>query len=101
MYLSIGGDMAVRDRSVIGIFDLDNTTCSKHTRQLLRRAEELGGVVDVAGELPKSFVLTEEFGMERIYLTQFNAAALEKRLKSQRRTIHVRRTAQYKGRSGI
>ena len=38
-------------------------------------------VVDVSGELPKSFVLTEEFGMERVYLTQFNAAALEKRLK--------------------
>ena len=50
-------------------------------RELLRRAEELGGVVDVSGELPKSFVLTEEFGMERVYLTQFNAAALEKRLK--------------------
>ena len=64
MYLSIGGDMAVRDRAVIGIFDLDNTTYSKRTR-----------------ELPKSFVLTEEFGMERVYLTQFNAAALEKRLK--------------------
>ena len=80
MYLSIGGDMAVRDRAVIGIFDLDNTTYSKRTRELLRRAEELGGVVDVSGELPKSFVLTEEFGMERVYLTQFNAAALEKRL---------------------
>ena len=24
MYLSIGGDMAVRDRALIGIFDLDN-----------------------------------------------------------------------------
>ena len=44
MYLSIGGDMAVRDRAVIGIFDLDNTTYSKRTRELLRRAEELGGV---------------------------------------------------------
>ena len=69
MYLSIGGDMAVRDRAVIGIFDLDNTTYSKRTRELLRRAEELDGVVDVSGELPKSFVLTEEFGMERVYLT--------------------------------
>lgn len=49
MYLSIGGDMAVRDRAVIGIFDLDNTTYSKRTRELLRRAEELGGVVDVSG----------------------------------------------------
>ena len=32
MYLSIGGDMAVRDRALIGIFDLDNTTCSRDTR---------------------------------------------------------------------
>lgn len=81
MYLSIGGDMAVRDRAVIGIFDLDNTTCAKTTRELLSRAEKQGGVVDVSGELPKSFVLTEEFGMERICLTQFNAAALERRTK--------------------
>lgn len=81
MYLSIGGDMAVRDRAVIGIFDMDNTTCAKSTLALLNRAEKQGGVVDVSGELPKSFVLTEEYGMERIYLTQFNAAALERRIK--------------------
>ena len=48
MYLPIGGDMAVRSQSILGIFDLDNTTCSKHTRELLRRAEELGAVVDVS-----------------------------------------------------
>lgn len=79
MYFSIGGDMAVRDRAVIGIFDLDNTTCSKHTRHFLNESEKNGHVVDVSGELPKSFVLTEEFGLERVYLTQFNAVVLEKR----------------------
>ena len=80
-YLHIGQNVMLEEQRIIGIFDLDNTTYSKRTRELLRRAEELGGVVDVSGELPKSFVLTEEFGMERVYLTQFNAAALEKRLK--------------------
>ena len=79
MYLSIGGDMAVRERAVIGIFDLDNTSWSRHTRAFLAEAERQGEVVDVSGELPKSFLLTEEFGMNRIYLTQFNDAALEKR----------------------
>ncbi len=64
MYLSIGGDMAVRDRTLIGIFDLDNTTCSRDTRAFLTAAEQGGQVVDVSGALPKSFVLTEEFGME-------------------------------------
>ena len=35
MYLSIGNDMAVRESSLIGIFDLDNTTTSKRTREFL------------------------------------------------------------------
>ena len=81
MYLPIGGDMAVRDRAVIGIFDLDNTSWSRHTRSFLAEAERQGEVVDVSGALPKSFLLTEEFGMSRVYLTQFNAAALEKRVQ--------------------
>ena len=37
MYLSIGNDMAVRDRNVIGIFDLDNTSTSKKTREFLEK----------------------------------------------------------------
>lgn len=81
MYLQIGGSMAVRDRSIIGVFDLDNTTCSKHTRNFLNQAEAQGQVISVSDELPKAFVLTSEYGLRRIYLTQFNAATLEKRLK--------------------
>ena len=81
MYLNIGGDFAVRDKSIIGIFDLDNTTYSKHTRKFLAEAEKNGEVVTVTEDLPKSFLLTSEFGMDRVYLCQFNAATLEKRMK--------------------
>ena len=81
MYISIGADFSVRDRSVIGIFDLDNASWSKHTRLFLREAEQQGEVVSITADLPKSFVLTEEFGLNRVYLTQFNSAALEKRSK--------------------
>ena len=81
MYLNIGSDMSVRDQSIIGIFDLDNTTCSKHTRAFLSRAEERGQIVTVCEDLPKSFLLTAEYGMDRIYLCQFSAKAMEKRMK--------------------
>ena len=81
MYVSIGFDMAVRDSAIIGIFDLDNTTCSKHTRQFLKEAEENGQVITVTDDIPKSFLLTAEYGMDKVYLCQFNAATLEKRLK--------------------
>ena len=64
MYLSIGNDMAVRDRAVIGIFDLDNTSTSKRTREFLDRAEKEGQVVP-CDDLPKSFVLTSEYGFSR------------------------------------
>ena len=80
MYLSIGNDMAVRDRSIIGIFDMDNTSTSKRTREFLNRAEKEGGVVP-CDDLPKSFVLTAEYGLSRVYLTALASATLEKRLK--------------------
>ena len=81
MYIPIGSDMAVRERSIVGIFDLDNCSYEKKTREFLSKAEANGEVVPVTDELPKSFVLTAEYGFHRIYLTQFNAATIERRSK--------------------
>ena len=80
MYLSIGNDMAVRESSVIGIFDLDNTTTSKRTREFLNHAEKEGMVVP-CDDLPKAFILTEEYSMNRVFLTALSSATLEKRMK--------------------
>ena len=80
MFLSIGNDMAVRDSSILGIFDLDNTPTSKRTRAFLEAAEKEGQVVP-CDDLPKSFVLTSEYGFTRVHLTALSPATLEKRLK--------------------
>ncbi len=80
MYLPIGNDMAVRSGAIIGIFDLDNTTVGKRGRDFLARAEKNGQVIP-CDDLPKSFVLTAEYGMARVYLTPYTTATLEKRLK--------------------
>lgn len=80
MYVNIGGDLAVRDSSIIGIFDLDNTSISHRTQEFLAKAEKEGAVVP-CDDLPKSFVLTAEYGMSRLYLTSLNTATLEKRTK--------------------
>ena len=80
MYLSIGNDMAVRDTSIIGIFDMDNTSTSRRTRDFLTAAEKEGQVVP-CDDLPKAFVLTAEYGFQRVHLTSLSSATLEKRLK--------------------
>ena len=80
MYLNIGNVMAVREKSIIGIFDMDNTSTSKRTREFLERSEREGQVVP-CDDLPKAFVLTAEYGLDRVYLTSLSSSTLEKRLK--------------------
>ena len=80
MYVNIGGDFSVKDTALIGIFDMDNTTVSKKSREFLSKAEKNGEVVP-SDDLPKSYVLTAEYGMQRVYLSSLNTATLEKRMK--------------------
>ena len=80
MYVPRGSDMAVRSEAIIGIFDMDNTSTSKRTRAFLKNAEKEGQVVP-CDALPKAFLLTDEYGLARIYLTPLSPVTLEKRLK--------------------
>ena len=43
MFLHLGQNTLVDDRTVIGVFDLDNSTVSKHTRAFLARAQREEG----------------------------------------------------------
>jgi hypothetical protein len=80
MYLPIGNDMSVRTSSVVGIFDMDNTTTSPRTRLFLEKAQKEGMVVP-CDDLPKSYIITVEYGMTRVYESTLSSYTLEKRLK--------------------
>ena len=86
MYLNIGGDFSVQSESVVGVFDLDNTTSSKWTRKLLAEAQKAGAVVEAPDELPKSFLVVSEYGQSRVILTKYNAAVLLKRIQDAQRS---------------
>ena len=80
MYLHVGSETIVSERNIIGIFDLDNTSVSKFTRDYLRKKQEENRVVNVTNEIPKSFVVcVDKAGRETVYLSQLAAATLKKR----------------------
>ena len=80
MYLHIGQDTVVSLKEVVGIFDMDNTTVSKHSRQFLTAAQKAGRVVTVSPELPKSFVVcVDKNQKETVYISQISAATLRGR----------------------
>lgn len=83
MYLHLGQSVMVRQRDVIGIFDLDNTSASFRTRKFLERAEREGRTVTVAEDLPKSFVLCQKEGDKAlVYLSQLSSATLRGRAEN-------------------
>ena len=57
MYLHLGQDIIVNEREIVGVFDLHNTTFSRHTGDFLAWAQMVGRVLNVSMELPKSFVV--------------------------------------------
>ncbi len=79
MYLFLGGDVSVWENDVIGVFDMDNTTVAKSTREFLSRNQKEGSVINVTYDLPKSFCLVTESGKEKVYISQLSPATLKKR----------------------
>lgn len=82
MYLHLGQDVIVNERTIVGVFDMDNSTVSRHTRAFLARAQREGRVVNVSLELPKSFIVCEENGRETVYISQISTATLLRRAVS-------------------
>lgn len=79
-YLHIGMNVMVDPRRVIGIFDLDNTSTSKHTRRFLDGTEKEGVVQSACEDIPKSFVVCDHpYHRQIIYLSQLNSQTLLKR----------------------
>lgn len=79
MYLNIGKGSLIRSDNIIGIFDLDNTTQSAITRKYLTDSEKQGIVVNVAEDIPKSFIVYESINERILYLSQMAPATLFKR----------------------
>ena len=83
MFLHLGQNTVISQDDIIGIFDLDNTTVSKRTRDFLSQKEKEGRVVNVSYELPKSFVICENKDKEiTVYITQISTSTLIKRAEN-------------------
>ena len=85
MYLHLGQNEIVSDHRIIGIFDLDKCSYGKRTRDYLSAADKEGVVLDISGDIPKSFVVCDHPYQEQIvYLSQLNTSTLKNRAESRK-----------------
>lgn len=83
MYLHLGNNIIVNTENIIGIFDMDNATLSRHTRKYLSLSEKNKEVINVSYELPKTFIVckNKKEKQKKIYISQISSSTLLKRMK--------------------
>lgn len=82
MYIGLARNKFIDEENIIGIFDLDITSQSHLTRKYLSISEKSGKIINVADDLPKSFIVCREKEKEKIYLCQMATSTLVKRAES-------------------
>ncbi len=83
MYIHLGSHISVSTEDIVAVFDLDNVTTGKKTREFLAAAEREGMIIPVGEDLPKSLVVcTPKGSWQRLYLSPLSATALLGRLQT-------------------
>ncbi len=79
MYLHAGAGVILREKDIIGIFDLDGKMTTPDTAAFLRRAEK-SGITEMAGEdLPKCFIVAASSTTEKVIFSHISAKVLAAR----------------------
>ncbi len=82
MYLHLGQGVMIPHEEIIGVFDLDNASDSRWTRDFLREAEEESVVISVCDDIPRSFVVADHpYHPQIVYLSQLSSQTLQKRVE--------------------
>ena len=81
MFLHLGENTVISTENLVGIFDMDNTTVSKITRDYLTKMQKENKIVNVSYELPKSFILCRDKKTkeEVLYISPISTQTLLKR----------------------
>ncbi len=88
-YLHLGRDTSIEVEKIVGVFDMDMTTVSKHTRAFLRLCEQENRVVNVSHDLPKSYILYDYDGEYSVYLSPLSPSTLLKRINDNEEESHT------------
>lgn len=60
MYIHIGSGKALRDKEIIGCFDMDGKWDSDTTKAFLKNADRMGITETAGDDLPRTFVVTDK-----------------------------------------
>lgn len=77
MFLFLGGNISVRSRDVVGVFDIEECSVSRITVEYLNSCQKNGRIVNVSENMPKSFTVCSD----KTYISNVSHGTIVKRSK--------------------
>lgn len=81
MFIHLGNDAVIGTDDIIAVFDMENTTTARQSRDFLAKAQKSGIVRDTCDDLPKSYIIANECGKAVVYISSVSSRTLAKRAK--------------------
>ena len=80
MYIHIGNNCVINEKDIVAVFDFENSSISKKTREFLNFSEKNKNIKNVSTDIPRSFIVCKEKGKETVvYLSQLTSVTIQKR----------------------
>ena len=79
MYLHIGKDIIIKNKDIIGIFNIDFVKNTKEYKKMLEHLQECGNLKDISDDQAKTFILTEDNTNIKGYITNIGTTTIGKR----------------------
>jgi len=77
MYIHIGGEYSVPEKTILGIFDFDSITHEgSFTNEFLKRAQEENKIEYITYDIPRSMILA----LDRVYISSVSARTIRNRI---------------------
>lgn len=81
MFLNLGGNVSVRKRDIIGVFDMDNLPADSQVMEFLKENEKNDNVKVVGMGIPKAIVVTNDGRSTSVYITTISASSVKGRFE--------------------
>lgn len=92
MFVDIGNSFVINSKEIITVFDIDNSSISKRTRDFLKKAEKEKRIINASSDIPRTFIVCspkEKEDKHIIYLSQLSSSTILKRIKKEKGELFI------------
>lgn len=81
MFLNLGGNISVKKKDIIGVFDMDNLPADSQVMEFLKENEKNNNVKVVGMGIPKAIVVTNDGRCTSVYITTISSSSVKGRFE--------------------